>query len=883
KGASDAIVVDPYEIAIDPNLETYCHHKEYEQLANDTKQTRVRKTRIRNALVPLLSKRIKFESESQSELKNVVCLGQLGNGSQFFYVTVDEEIMQIISHESTAPTNTGSNPSVTEETKKGDNLIVSIDNNGNLTFISSNFGKAKVIAMSIGDIKASNGQTINQLVDYTCQQNGIDTNRIRNHKRAILTYLRHKIINMSIPINSPKNQDERTENINPIELAQRRISTEYPNNLLESLQEGWYQNQAQMNKNIIINRVGNPLSIPKVAEWFGEPLTDYILNNPGIDPFEILAEYKVLTIDLPKEAEEKIRKVGMGILGDSAEEIFGELYLRYFALIDSMNWNEINQITNSFNEGFRDRIDKEITNLTKQVNNPKDRKRFLARHLASISFDYYVFSIGKSQFDMTKAADFTLNQDRAIAKAVNKQTRNSEKNHPRFILEEIIRQQQEKDLGAIVVRQDIESLTRMKGENGESLLQPAEFRVLPEYKVTYPEIVITALKQLYAEYNEAFKHLVERNREFDNDYMFVIDEKGIPINGWVQIDMVGLPEGFLEVAQSMPLETVKEILRGKIFEIENSLAMYQLLMKMFSGNEQASVFEQRFRASLDEVRNRHAGRKIILLAVTEQKYHAMRESEFGKRPDESLSDKEVKMLSGFDKFMGPKEFKSYLDENNGKCPDLIYVRSSDPISKLIDPTSRVQGSLLEDPIIRGIVKAQSLTFNIDNPEWPVHDKRRINDTKGYLAPIGMALEISSIGDLDSDEVEKYLENCGINPALIAHRMATIRAKPRVGTYGCYGHHRVDLGDSKAKSELAKDLKIRGKYVIQPEMSTPHITNTANQETYAYIDRVFFTTNGREYKFMGGFRSLMPTNTEEYIQGRNHGSKYTVWSEILGDE
>lgn len=64
-------------------------------------------------------------------------------------------------------------------------------------------------------------------------------------------------------------------------------------------------------------------------------------------------------------------------------------------------------------------------------------------------------------------------------------------------------------------------------------------------------------------------------------------------------------------------------------------------------------------------------------------------------------------LSGFDAFWGPQQFLDHLGDKN----------------------------------LRRIIKANSLTFNIDNPEWGVGDPRRINDTKRYLPAVGTAFEI----------------------------------------------------------------------------------------------------------------------------------------------
>lgn len=421
-------------------------------------------------------------------------------------------------------------------------------------------------------------------------------------------------------------------------------------------------------------------------------------------------------------------------------------------------------------------------------------------------------------------------------------------------------------LGEIVTRGDIKSSI-------------GPFHVLPEYRTQYPEAVTRALGGLYAEYNSAFRPLVDANREWDTDYQYCLNPDGTPLNGWVQIDMVGLPDRFLDRADALGEEAVRETLRGRIFEIENSLAMYQLLENLFSGGQQETLFKRQFRASLDDLRQKH-GKPIALLAVTDQKYQAMRESEFGKSAGETLTDEEVKDLSGFDRFFGPEEFQQYLNENGGECDYLLYARTSDPVSKLKRPASVVEIPLLEDDNFRRIIKANAITFNVDSPAWPTGDPRRINDTKEYLPLMSMGFQIRDYDEILSEGFLRFAESQGVRPSDVTGGIAVLRAKPIKGTYGCYGHETGTVRDRKFRQGVRKGIKERGLYVVQPEMKTPKIVNETNGVEYVFIDRNFFSTDGHgDFRFMGGFRSLMPTDTVEAARGRNHGSQYTVWSEI----
>ncbi|MCD5409427.1 MAG: hypothetical protein LRZ87_01485 [Methanocellales archaeon] len=403
------------------------------------------------------------------------------------------------------------------------------------------------------------------------------------------------------------------------------------------------------------------------------------------------------------------------------------------------------------------------------------------------------------------------------------------------------------------------------------------FYIMADYKIRYPANICRALGEIYAEYNRAFGVLVEANREWPEDYQYAIGQNGVSCNFAVQIDIAGLDDEFLQMAIGMSKETVLKELRRKIFEIENSIAMYQLLERLFTAEAEESLFKRGWRTALDELRHKH-GKPIALLAVTDQKYQAMRESEFGKHDGEELSDAEVFELSGFDKFFSPKDFRTHLSAHGDECEYLVFVRSSDPVSKLRNPAVVVEQPLLADLQTRRIIKANAITFNVDNPEWPIDDHRRINDTKWYMPTLGIAFPLTKEADMDSKEFASYLESIAINPEEVKRGQQALRFKPAQGTYGCYGHLRGVLTKRKLRSELRRELLRRGPYMVQPEMEMSTITNEGKE--YTYIDRIFFAYTGGAPTFIGGFRSLIPLDSPEAKAGRNHGSKYTVWAEIL---
>lgn len=412
-----------------------------------------------------------------------------------------------------------------------------------------------------------------------------------------------------------------------------------------------------------------------------------------------------------------------------------------------------------------------------------------------------------------------------------------------------------------------DSMFRVEKNTGiKSSLGP--FRIMPDYITVYPKVVIEALGKLYKEYNKAFTRLVSANREWEEDYRYCFNDDGVPINWCVQIDMVGLSHEFFDKAKNMPEEDVREILRRRIFEIENSIAVYQLLEKFFARNGNGSFFKTRYRALLKNIRQKF-GKPIALLAVTQLKHEAMLAAEFGKAPEEELTNKEVRELSGFDAFWGPEQFRKYLEANNGQCEYLLYVRSSDPITKLKDPSVIVEHPLLGDAETRRIIKANSLTFNIDDPEMN-HD-RRINDTKDYMPPMGMAFPISSEEDLRSSEFISYIDAQGVEIEL---EEVMLRCKPAKGVYGCYGHVSGSLKQGKFRSELRRNLQKRGPYVVQPEMQISTVGG------YMFIDRNFFAMVDNKPLFVGGVRNLAPAESVDARKRRIHGSNSAVYAEIV---
>ena len=138
---------------------------------------------------------------------------------------------------------------------------------------------------------------------------------------------------------------------------------------------------------------------------------------------------------------------------------------------------------------------------------------------------------------------------------------------------------EEVGLGPVAVRTDIASFI-------------GTFNIFREYKVTYTRSVVTALVELYQEYNRSFVPLIAGNREWSTDYRFCTASSA-GVNYLVQVDMIGLPHTLLREIASCSPETVREILRHRIFEIENSLATYQMYEKLFAHGSADSIFRIR--------------------------------------------------------------------------------------------------------------------------------------------------------------------------------------------------------------------------------------------------------------------------------------------------
>lgn len=391
-------------------------------------------------------------------------------------------------------------------------------------------------------------------------------------------------------------------------------------------------------------------------------------------------------------------------------------------------------------------------------------------------------------------------------------------------------------------------------------------------RITYPQVAVRALYDLFREYNHTFDSLVAKNREWQTDYQLCD-----PWNLAVQIDMAGLPSAYLERLAELPLGEVREQLRHLIFEIESSISGYQWLERFFprAGNHD-SAFRRGWRDTLDGVRRR-SGRPIAILAVTQEKYESVLQTEFGCAA-EPPKPEEVYGKSGFDAFWGPDQFRDHLDRNDGDLKYALYVRSSDPISRLRDPRVNVNHPLLGSSAIRKIVRAATLTANIDDPSasW----SRRINDSKLYLPPMRMAYLLTEWNDIEKPEFAAYLAQRGIDVGDVLSGSLSLRAKPAIGSYGGYGHLIGKVTKGSFRYKVRKFMRHWGAYLIQPEVPPSIAIDPVTGTAYAYIDRIHMGIGSDgDMAWMGGFRTYVPVADEVATIGRIAGQKETVWAEI----
>lgn len=389
------------------------------------------------------------------------------------------------------------------------------------------------------------------------------------------------------------------------------------------------------------------------------------------------------------------------------------------------------------------------------------------------------------------------------------------------------------------------------------------FMLAPEYKTELPEGVIDAVGTLVKINTDAFSKLLPRNSEGDTlAYQHCHMPDGKPAEPFFQVDMMAISQDLINTAGCDQTVLQKE-LKDTIFEFEPSIAMYELIQTFGGGG----ILKDNFRRNLDILRERH-GKQIALLAPTTPKFEAVLKTEFGLSIDHGLSEdefnKRIKDISGFDSLLGPDTFIDHVNHYEGECDVLLYVRPSDPISKLKDPSVVVDEPLLGDTLLRKIIRRNAVTLNIDNPEWSIHDPRRIKDSKAALPLLNMGHSIRWVSQINRLSDESRL----------------LRAKPRGGVFGAYGQKTISIQNESQRQWLKEQVELRGPFIVQPEMAPVMIIDECSGEKFLAMDRLFFSTVNGRATFMGGIRILIPVHSNEARNGRLHGSNDMISAPII---
>lgn len=403
----------------------------------------------------------------------------------------------------------------------------------------------------------------------------------------------------------------------------------------------------------------------------------------------------------------------------------------------------------------------------------------------------------------------------------------------------------------------------------------------------YPDKVKQALIEIVQEYNIQFGKLLESTRKDPEEYKYC-DGDQFPTSLGLQIDMVALPPEVLEYCSQdeTSLQEIVVFLKRHIFEIENNLAGYNFLGAM------CPQFTENLKTSIQKYREA-SGKKVYLLATTLEKYDSIKVGEFGQEDLEQIKDSILEQ-TGFDGLIGPEQFQQMVE--SGQEPPLFYTRCSLDTSELRNPgKSDTAPSLLDNPKYVELIRQNTITPNVDYPDSEV----KTNDTKQYMEGMGLGYNANSIEDILDPEFVHFLSNSSnlpvtpeilnpkfvefcrtrnIDPQKILDGEVELRAKPLQESYGCYGHlTQMKLGKKFAK-KLTKEIKKRGPYVIQPELDIMKVTNKAESKKYLVIDRNFVMVDSDgEYKFVCGFRSYSPADSEEAKKNNVHGNRQTVYS------
>ena len=426
-------------------------------------------------------------------------------------------------------------------------------------------------------------------------------------------------------------------------------------------------------------------------------------------------------------------------------------------------------------------------------------------------------------------------------------------------------------------------------------------------EIHYPENVIAWLALLYERYCQSFHTLVETSKETDECYSYCYDTNGNINIPFVQIDMSYLSQQYLETLAWFSAQEVATILSPYIFEIESSIARYNFLQKINQTQDNPDWFQAKFRQNLDAIRS-YSGKKIVLLATTDEKKESITHEEFGKESFEELWSDIVFERSGFDDFRGPKQLQKYYEslQSEEESEYVFFTRASLDASalssRLKDSRIETRASLLSDDSLRQFIKKYSICTNIDNPNdsWVIP----INDTKDYMEEVWLGSFVYSLEDIMSaeslqflqkasngfdwyewkyysTEIESYLLSIWYTQEEITNWDIELRLKPVHESYGAYGHINGSCKIKRFRNKVKKQLKNGVKYVVQAEKASAKLYNISEDTHYNAIQRVFLSRDPRngEIQFLEWFVNALPSDSIEAQKNNIHGNKQAVWGHI----
>lgn len=447
----------------------------------------------------------------------------------------------------------------------------------------------------------------------------------------------------------------------------------------------------------------------------------------------------------------------------------------------------------------------------------------------------------------------------------------------------------------------------------------APFHILDKSLILEKELV-ESLAAIYQEFQDKFK-LPKEAREFDTDYQYSL-AKGTAMPA-VQIDMAALSPDEIQAALKMSTTERHDFLIGKIFEIEGSIAAYGMLSNLFNQtaakNINSSDWGVNWRKMIDSYRTTYQ-KPVVLLAASQEKYESMLGYEFGLTAEQIAAGlhptpEQVKLITGFDDYWGPAAYQNYVEQlpawtgqNLPAEHPLLYVRASNPVEKMKDPSFELKDSILDNPKLRQLIRAFSLTTNIDNPSAPFSS--HVNDTKSYMSAMNLAFEVN----LEDPDVKLWISNqtnsngsgslklmgknkdntfiLRLRDFLVSRGIDPegdfyLRAKPMVDVFGGYGQLKLKFqsGRPGKMNILEREMLQRGPYVLQPELISNSRIDAAATE-HREIWRLFFGSlatepeNKQIFPIAGLVNSIPATSIE--IRGkveRVHGNIGASFREV----